>query len=247
MFPPESRNDVDSEGDSDDEENPNMNFNKLSGKLLEARAEYHDRDEIEESLSSLPTTEDEGGLDDNGMAEIEIHERPETVHTLVNNNSLPPATRKSRVQSNTDDIDETLFPGPARVTRIPMRGRGRGRGRGQGRGSSSAQGHCDDHASSASDDDSETNLGPTTTRGRKRQRGSRQENQRARQSERLSVTIRNHADQMEIDTESDDDNHNNNPPQPRPRVNPEYNRVWSDEDQGVGSKVAQFEPNQNES
>ena len=124
LQPPGGPNNIASDGDSDDEENPTGDFSKLSRNLLEAPAEFRDLDLDDDTAG-------DGGHGDQGSPDVTV----ETVSVLSmpststdNNNiyhSLPPATRKSRANT-------------------AVRGRGRGRGRGgvTGRGNKSAS-RCD--------------------------------------------------------------------------------------------------------
>ena len=122
LQPPGGPNNIASDGDSDDEENPTGDFSKLSRNLLEAPAEFRDLDLDDDTAG-------DGGHGDQGSPDVTV----ETVAVLSmpststdNNNiypSLPPATRKSRANTS-------------------VRGRGRGRGGVTGRGNNSAS-RCD--------------------------------------------------------------------------------------------------------
>lgn len=137
LQPPGGPNNVASDGDSDDEENPTGDFSKLSRNLLEAPAEFRDLD-LDDDIAG------DGGdaeMSDQGSPDVTVETVPVLSMTSTNSDnnniypSLPPATRKSRANT-------------------AVRGRGRGRGRGRvgvtGRGHKSAS-RCDNDCDEDSD------------------------------------------------------------------------------------------------
>ena len=135
LQPPGGPNNVASDGDSDDEENPTGDFSKLSRNLLEAPAEFRDLD-LDDDIAG------DGGdaeMSDQGSPDVTVETVPVLSMTSTNSDnnniypSLPPATRKSRANT-------------------AVRGRGRGRGRVSvaGRGHKSAS-RCDKDSGEDSD------------------------------------------------------------------------------------------------
>ena len=97
-MPPDPGNDIDSCGDSDDENSPSMDFSKLSKGLLATSGEVlvrdgaDSQDELEEDLGLLPPCSPQPSLPDLSACHI----LSPSSSNNNNNSEIPPAVRKSK-------------------------------------------------------------------------------------------------------------------------------------------------------
>ena len=237
-MPPDPGNDIDSCGDSDDENSPSMDFSKLSKGLLATSGEVlvrdgaDSQDELEEDLGLLPPCSPQPSLPDLSACHI----LSPSSSNNNNNSEIPPAVRKSKkvvVKHKRPELKKNM----KKVAAI---------------GSKRKRKEAMDDTDSGSDMENDENNPATVKRFPKAKVVKPKRSELKKNMKKVPATGSKSKGKEAMDDtdsgsdmESDENNQATVKRVPKGR-NPEYERIWNDDSSNVGSKVKNFEPNANQ-